>query len=46
MAPFGIGAVIGGGANAALAALAVRAGRRTFGPAPATWPPTLGDVPG
>ncbi|MFI0901870.1 hypothetical protein [Streptomyces sp. NPDC020983] len=34
VAPFGIGAVIGGGANAALAALAVRAGRRAFGPPP------------
>ncbi|MET8118227.1 hypothetical protein [Micromonospora sp. NPDC005291] len=38
MAPFGIGAVIGGGANAALATLAVRAGRRAFGPPPTTWP--------
>ncbi|MET8267163.1 hypothetical protein ACWD8I_22050 [Micromonospora arida] len=37
-APFGIGAVIGGGANAALAAMAVRAGRRAFGPPPSTWP--------
>lgn len=37
VAPFGIGAVIGGGANAALAALAVRAGRRAFGPAPTAW---------
>ena len=36
--PFGIGAVIGGGANAALAALSVRAGRRAFGPPPASWP--------
>ncbi|MFF4344818.1 hypothetical protein ACFY00_33460 [Kitasatospora sp. NPDC001540] len=35
--PFGVGAVIGGGANAGLAALAVRAGRRAFGPAPDTW---------
>ncbi|NEA39519.1 hypothetical protein [Streptomyces sp. SID11385] len=34
VAPFGIGAVIGGGANAALATLAVRAGRRAFGPPP------------
>jgi hypothetical protein len=34
VAPLGIGAVIGGGANAALAALAVRAGRRAFGPPP------------
>lgn len=38
VAPFGIGAVIGGGANAALASLAVRAGRRAFGPAPEQWP--------
>lgn len=38
IAPFGIGAVIGGGANAALAALAVRAGRRAFGPPPTSWP--------
>ncbi|MEU7476179.1 hypothetical protein AB0A63_09360 [Lentzea sp. NPDC042327] len=37
-APFGIGAVIGGGANAAVAALAVRAARRAFGPAPEAWP--------
>ncbi|MGW3862836.1 hypothetical protein ACWEDZ_15265 [Streptomyces sp. NPDC005047] len=37
VAPFGIGAVIGGGANAALASLAVRAGRRAFGPPPASW---------
>lgn len=41
VAPFGIGAVIGGGANAALAALAVRAGRRAFGPPPASWPPQI-----
>ncbi|MFE6783797.1 MULTISPECIES: hypothetical protein [unclassified Streptomyces] len=40
VAPFGIGAVIGGGANAALAALAVRAGRRAFGPPPTTWEET------
>ncbi|MGW6411335.1 hypothetical protein ACWF95_29655 [Streptomyces vinaceus] len=38
VAPFGIGAVIGGGAHAALAALAVRAGRRAFGPPPVSWP--------
>lgn len=37
-APFGIGAVIGGGANAALATLAVRASRRAFGPPPPSWP--------
>ncbi|WBB80421.1 hypothetical protein O7606_03295 [Micromonospora sp. WMMD882] len=40
VAPFGIGAVIGGGANAALAALAVRAARHAFGPAPEAWPDT------
>ncbi|OPC82395.1 hypothetical protein B4N89_16910 [Embleya scabrispora] len=34
VAPFGIGAVIGGGANAAMAALNVRAARRAFGPPP------------
>ncbi|MEV4673322.1 MULTISPECIES: hypothetical protein [Actinomadura] len=38
VAPFGIGAVIGGGANAAMASLTVRAGRRAFGPPPPTWP--------
>ncbi|GGV16329.1 hypothetical protein GCM10010182_41450 [Actinomadura cremea] len=38
VAPFGIGAVIGGGANAAMATLTVRAGRRAFGPPPASWP--------
>lgn len=37
VAPFGIGAVIGGGGNAALAALTVRAGRRAFGPPPESW---------
>jgi hypothetical protein len=37
VAPFGIGLVIGGAANAGLAALAVRAGRRAFGQAPASW---------
>lgn len=37
VAPFGIGAVIGGGANAALAALAVRAARHAFGPPPTSW---------
>lgn len=37
VAPFGIGAVIGGGANAALATLTVRSARRAFGPAPEAW---------
>nr|WP_062331354.1 hypothetical protein [Herbidospora sakaeratensis] len=51
VAPFGIGAVIGGGANAAFAALNVRAGRRAFGPPPETWPapetwPTPENQPG
>lgn len=36
--PFGIGAVIGGGANLALSEITVRASRRAFGPAPTTWP--------
>jgi hypothetical protein len=40
VAPFGIVAVIGGGANATVAALAVRATRRAFGPAPQSWPET------
>ena len=40
VAPFGIGAVIGGGANATVAALAVRATRHAFGPAPQSWPET------
>lgn len=35
--PFGIGAAIGGGANATMAALSVRAARRAFGPAPEAW---------
>ncbi|EOD69720.1 hypothetical protein [Amycolatopsis vancoresmycina] len=39
-APFGIGAVIGDSADATVAALAVRAARRAFGPAPQTWPGT------
>ncbi|WP_434740264.1 hypothetical protein [Micromonospora sp. SH-82] len=38
VAPFGIGAVIGGTANAALAAVAVRASRRAFGESPTSWP--------
>ncbi|MGN9783414.1 hypothetical protein ACTMTF_18415 [Nonomuraea sp. ZG12] len=38
VAPFGIGALIGGGANAAMATLTVRAGRRAFGPPPTSWP--------
>ena len=41
--PFGIGAVIGGGANATVAALAVRTARRAFGPAPQTWLDTWPD---
>jgi len=46
VAPFGIGAVIGAGANAALATVTVKAARRAFGPPPATWPqPTCGTPP-
>ncbi|HRD99930.1 MAG TPA: hypothetical protein PLV68_01455 [Ilumatobacteraceae bacterium] len=37
VAPFGIGAAIGGGANALLARSAIQAGRRAFGPAPRAW---------
>lgn len=36
--PFGIGAVIGGGANATIATLTVRAGRLAFGSPPTSWP--------
>ncbi|MBO0914575.1 hypothetical protein J1C73_09760 [Streptomyces laculatispora] len=43
--PFGIGAVIGGGANAAVATLAVRAARRAFGPPPGSWPQLTDDTP-
>jgi hypothetical protein len=45
VAPFGIGAVIGGGANAAVAALTVKAGRRAFGTAPAEWPSPTRNTP-
>ncbi|WP_431886776.1 hypothetical protein [Micromonospora wenchangensis] len=45
VAPFGVGAVIGGGANAALATLAVRAARRAFGPPPRSWPSDAGAGP-
>ncbi|GAB3282854.1 hypothetical protein [Kineosporia babensis] len=45
VAPFGIGAVIGGGANAAMAALTVKASRRAFGPAPAEWPDQAPSIP-
>jgi hypothetical protein len=43
--PFGIGAVIGGTANATVAALAVKAARRAFGPAPEAWPETQPEPP-
>ncbi|WP_229904592.1 EcsC family protein [Lentzea cavernae] len=36
--PFGIGALIGGAANATMAAFTVRAARHAFGPAPESWP--------
>ena len=39
--PFGIGAVIGGGANLLSAEAAVRASRRAFGSAPSSWTATL-----
>ena len=35
--PFGIGAVIGGGANLVLAETAIRSSRRAFGPPPEFW---------
>jgi hypothetical protein len=35
--PFGVGAVIGGGANLVLAQTAIRASRRAFGPPPESW---------
>ena len=35
--PFGVGAVIGGGANLVLAETAIRASRRAFGPPPEFW---------
>jgi hypothetical protein len=44
VAPFGIGALIGGAANATVATLAVRAARRAFGPAPQSWPETQQEV--
>jgi hypothetical protein len=37
VAPFGIGAIIGGGANAILARTVIASGRRAFGPAPQAW---------
>lgn len=45
VAPFGIGAVIGGGANAAIASFTVRASRRAFGPPPTSWPWLTLDTP-
>ncbi|MEV0524922.1 hypothetical protein AB0I66_15975 [Streptomyces sp. NPDC050439] len=46
VAPFGIGAVIGGGANAAMGSLSVRASRRAFGPPPTSWKePSQGTPP-
>ena len=38
VAPFGIGALIGGGANAAMATMITRSARRAFGPPPDSWP--------
>ena len=37
--PFGIGAVIGAGRNAAFGRMAVSGARRAFGPPPEDWPP-------
>ena len=36
--PFGIGAVIGGTANAAMSTMIIRSARRAFGPPPVHWP--------
>lgn len=36
--PFGIGAAIGAGGNAAFARMTITGARRAFGPAPAEWP--------
>ena len=38
--PFGVGAIIGGGANAAIASGVIKSARRAFGPAPRIWPET------
>lgn len=43
--PIGISIMIGGGANAALAALSVKASRRVFGPPPASWPASAHSTP-
>lgn len=40
--PFGVGAAIGAGGNAAFARMTIRGTRRAFGPAPATWPDRVG----
>lgn len=40
--PLGIGAVIGGTANAAMATMVVRSAKRAFGPPPGAWPEPLG----
>ncbi|MDO5618663.1 di- and tripeptidase [Kocuria sp.] len=42
--PFGIGAVVGGGANYALARAVVKATREAFGDLSATFPPVLAEV--
>lgn len=36
--PLGIGAAIGGGANAAMATMVIRSAKRAFGPPPREWP--------
>lgn len=37
--PFGVGAVIGGAANAAFSEGVIASAKKAFGPAPATWEP-------
>ncbi|HJQ44501.1 MAG TPA: hypothetical protein VJ831_15535 [Jatrophihabitantaceae bacterium] len=43
--PLGVGAGIGAAGNAALARIAIKSARKAFGPAPATFPPRVVDVP-
>lgn len=40
--PFGIGALIGAGANAAMSTMVIRSARRAFGPPPTDWLPFEG----
>ncbi|MBN6753252.1 di- and tripeptidase [Kocuria palustris] len=42
--PFGIGAVVGGGANLAMSRAVVKSTQEAFGPLPASFPPELSEV--